>query len=371
MTISADSLRGYILEEVLAFLIRKTGYKLLVDPIQDERDLTRRGNGLAVQGRGGVHQVDVLGQLEWIPAFTFPLRLFVEAKFRKSKTGIAAVRNAIGVLLDINQNNSPIREDQIYPQRYHYAYALFSTSGFSRDAMDMALAHQISLIDLSGTDFDKLRREIDKAARTLHRRINPNDINEEGDESYREYSEDLHVDRGKIVSDLRDFLRRQMETMPKDIPVDIHDRRLFINIFEAVISIAKEYDELFVAMPNGPFMLVLNAENPVAFVKYAASYPRHKVDITWSRNIDNGQTWLLSPSRDRDAYRLSFKLPEIVRRWIFETSANVRDRAWQAKQDYFSTITVYRFHEGKDQLFRLEFDSESTRDRLAKFSSQR
>jgi hypothetical protein len=29
-----------------------------------------------------MHQVDVLGELLWVPAFTFPTRLFVEANAR-------------------------------------------------------------------------------------------------------------------------------------------------------------------------------------------------------------------------------------------------------------------------------------------------
>ncbi|WP_254407162.1 restriction endonuclease [Streptomyces sp. GMY02] len=33
--------------------------------------------------------------------------------------------------------------------RYRYSYAIFSTSGFSRDAQEYALALQISLVDLS------------------------------------------------------------------------------------------------------------------------------------------------------------------------------------------------------------------------------
>jgi hypothetical protein len=79
VVISAKSLRGYLLEEILADLIRHAGYRLLVDPAQGP-ELDRRPNGLVVIGRGGVHQADVLGQLLWVPAFTFPLRLFVEAK---------------------------------------------------------------------------------------------------------------------------------------------------------------------------------------------------------------------------------------------------------------------------------------------------
>src|SRR4030067_2011469 len=138
MSINKDTLKGYILEEVIAYLIQRTGFKLLVDPSQDPRDLEKRGNGLVVKGRGAVHQVDVLGQLEWIPAFSFPLRLFIEAKFRNKKTSIYDVRNAIGVLLDINQNNCPNRERRLFPQKYQYVYALVSTSGFSKPATEMA-----------------------------------------------------------------------------------------------------------------------------------------------------------------------------------------------------------------------------------------
>lgn len=71
--ISRDSLRGYVLEELLAKLIQNTGYRPLADASQDPDELENRPNGLAVRGRGGAHQVDVLGELLWIPAFTFPI----------------------------------------------------------------------------------------------------------------------------------------------------------------------------------------------------------------------------------------------------------------------------------------------------------
>ncbi|HEY9662915.1 MAG TPA: hypothetical protein V6C65_31105, partial [Allocoleopsis sp.] len=136
---------------------------------QDPNDLDEQWNGLVVKGRGAVHQVDVLGQLEWIPAFTYPIRLFLEAKFRSRKTGIGAVRNAVGVLQDINQNNSPLRGEPALRAKYQYAYALFSTAGFSRPAVDMALAHQVSLVDLSGDEFESLRDSIDRTAAKIVR----------------------------------------------------------------------------------------------------------------------------------------------------------------------------------------------------------
>jgi hypothetical protein len=132
MRISKEALKEYLLEEALAYLIKNTGYTLLVDESQDTRELQKRENGLVVIGRGGEHQVDVLGQLSWIPTFTFPIRLFIEAKFRTAKTGIGVVRSAVGIIEDLNQNFSPMRETGILIKRYNYNYALFSTSGFSK-----------------------------------------------------------------------------------------------------------------------------------------------------------------------------------------------------------------------------------------------
>ncbi len=353
MRISNDTLKGYILEEVLAYLVRHTGYKLLVDSRQDSHDLDNRGNGLVVKGRGGVHQVDVLGQLEWIPAFTFPLRLFVEAKFRRKKTGIGAVRNAIGVVLDINQNNFPTREQKIFPQKYQYVYALFSTSGFSRPATEMALAHQISLIDLSGDEFNDLRNAISQASDRIVGQI-------DREEHYE--SDELDIrGRGELVLSVRNILRNTLGTMPSDIETQIYEDSQLRNALEPVTNVAREYNELFVAMANGPYMLLMKADNPQFFLDYARERPRHRVTIRWNRQIDNGRTWIIAPSEDGNAYTLSFRLPELLSRWIFNVKDGVRERALQTKQTFFSNIAVYRYIDGQDFLFRLEFDLESTR----------
>ena len=47
---SLESFKGKLLEEVLAYLIRNSGYQLLVDPVQDPDELARRGSGLVVKG---------------------------------------------------------------------------------------------------------------------------------------------------------------------------------------------------------------------------------------------------------------------------------------------------------------------------------
>ncbi|ELS55817.1 hypothetical protein STVIR_3162 [Streptomyces viridochromogenes Tue57] len=77
-------MRGYLLEEVLAWLLRSSGFEVLT--ADDDKDkepwkvLKEDKNGLLVRGRGAWHQVDALGQFRYVPPFSLPVRLFVEAK---------------------------------------------------------------------------------------------------------------------------------------------------------------------------------------------------------------------------------------------------------------------------------------------------
>jgi len=167
--VSTESqLRGYLLEEALAWLLRNAGYRLLVHESQDKEELKQNGNGLCVKGRGAEHQVDVLGEFAFTPAFSFPIRLFLEAKFTSRKTDLKAVRNAHGIVHDINENfvHGP---GQRLRKRFRYVYALFSAKGFTKEAQDFALAQQISLVDLSGASFSWLRAAVENAAADLYR----------------------------------------------------------------------------------------------------------------------------------------------------------------------------------------------------------
>jgi hypothetical protein len=106
--ISPEALAGYILEELLAYLLRNAGYRLLTDESQDPHELASRHHGLVIRGRGAEHQVDVLGELLWIPAFTFPIRLVLEAKCRKRTTDISTVRGMVAAALELAPCNHTI-----------------------------------------------------------------------------------------------------------------------------------------------------------------------------------------------------------------------------------------------------------------------
>ncbi|MBP2067582.1 restriction endonuclease [Streptomyces iranensis] len=178
--ITEAALRGYLLEEVLAWLLRSSGYEVLT--AKDDQDkkpwrvLEERNHGLVVRGRGAWHQADTLGEFRYVPPFSLPVRLFVEAKFTQNRVRLPTIRNGHGVVHDVNENvmttvaaasGSPRRPRT----RYRYSYAIFSTSGFTQDAQEFALAHQISLVDLSMPDFAKLRTLVSDTAEAVHAAI--------------------------------------------------------------------------------------------------------------------------------------------------------------------------------------------------------
>jgi len=124
-----SQLRGYILEETLASLLRESGYALLMSPDEDPEELAGRIGHLRVRGRGTNHQADVLGQFEFTPAFSLPVQLFLEAKFRDQKCGLDLVRNAFGVIQDVNENYVPDPRSTRPRRRFQYRYACSRLAG--------------------------------------------------------------------------------------------------------------------------------------------------------------------------------------------------------------------------------------------------
>jgi hypothetical protein len=345
------TLRGYILEEVLSYLIRTAGYKLLVDSRQDPKNLRPGSAGLEVRGKGGWHQADVLGQLEMVPAFTYPFRLFTEAKHHREKVHMPIIRNAVGIVTDVNQAPLPIKEEVNLPYSpaYHYVYAIFSASGFDPDAVRMATSYCISVVDLSMDEYRQLLEAIDAAAQTIHNQVAQN----EG-----------------LVKDIRYSLRRSLHTYPEEVriePPNHRDGNYYQELEEMLSELVREverYDRLYVGTVNAPFIIVLKSDDPNKFEKFALKHKdtSHKVKINWSSAIDDGRTWFITPvgASSREKYTLSFKLPNELSSWIFELEKNKQEKAMQAKMEYFSSINVYIKGKGLDHIAKLEFDAEET-----------
>lgn len=145
-------IRGALLEEAVLFLLRKVGYDPY-DPsaLPPRLDHLRSGHsGLEVRGRGTWHQLDAFALWRHAPAFMYPLHLIVEAKCYASHrpVGVEVPRNSVGVLKDISENYFTYsrRDKSFRGPRYNYTSAIFSTSGFTRGAVEYAIAHQVFLI---------------------------------------------------------------------------------------------------------------------------------------------------------------------------------------------------------------------------------
>jgi hypothetical protein len=348
-SVSRDSLAGYILEELIAYLIRNAGYRLLVDASQDPQEFVNKGNGLNIIGRGANHQVDVLGELSWIPAFTFPLRLIIEAKCRKDKTGIDVVRGMMAALLDVNQNNFPSRAGlgmESPRSKYTYVGAVFSVSGFSGPASDLALAHGISLVDLNTPEFKPLVNAARESADALIAASNEEEVPDHavGD-----------LSRDRFIRAVREAIRRELRTIPEDLySPDVPVRLPHLAGIQGALAAARSIGELFVGMAAGPYLLLLKANDRQSFIDYATKSPTHAVSVRWSARHDEGRTWRITPVSHPEGYQLSFRLPERIAEWI-AGAENARTAALQIKQAILSNISVYRHMPDRDQVIRLQY----------------
>lgn len=147
-----SQIRGLLLEEVLLYLLEFSGYKTILNIVNDDT-LHQGHSGLEVKGRGCAHQIDALADFVVATPFSNLQRLLVEAKCyaESNPLGVEYIRNAVGVLKDVSEYWVP--RPGINAKRYHYQYALFSASGFTSTAERYSYAHDIYLFPLEKSSF--------------------------------------------------------------------------------------------------------------------------------------------------------------------------------------------------------------------------
>ena len=130
--------KGKILETVIKYFLRKHGYKVIPQNIQNYYNVDRQHHGLVVKGRGAWHQIDALGQFSFNIPFVYPIRLLAEAKYRtasrySTSIGIGIVRDFVGVIKDISENyiiDNPNELEYKKSFRFTDAGAIFATIPF-------------------------------------------------------------------------------------------------------------------------------------------------------------------------------------------------------------------------------------------------
>ncbi|MGW6521728.1 hypothetical protein [Streptomyces sp. NPDC054962] len=353
--ISEAALRGYILEEVLAWMLRSSGYEVLT--AQDDQEkapwkvLDKRNHGLVVRGRGAWHQADTLGQFRYVPPFSLPVRLFVEAKFTRAKVGLTTVRNGHGVVHDVNENVMTTVTTSQGPRRprtrYRYSYAIFSTSGFTQDAQEFALAHQISLVDLSMPDFQKLRDLVRTTAHNVHAAM---------DTMPASHIPTVHEIRHYLRGPLLNLWEGPAVTDPLvTAPLDV--------LAESLRS--RSTLGMVLAFPAAPFVLGLASDDLYGFVNYALEQPTHSVRLRRLRQAAPHPVWQIRPLEDPTAYALTFGLPEQVEAWILDQEAGVPSRTRWVKESMLSAMTLYWMDGEHAHTFQLRYTAAEFLEGLA------
>jgi len=310
--------RGYLLEEVLAWLLRNNGYELLIAPVPGDPALEVIGAGLAVRGRGARHQVDVLGEFPFTLPFSLPIRMFVEAKSYQLKdpVGLEVVRNAWATVADVNEFD--VRSS---PHRYRYVYTLFSTSGFTAEAAEFALTHQVSLVDLTLPMYDALRNAVARAASAVHHDV---------------------LGTGAIER-LRRIARHVLGTAEVAMPRIPGGQRLLGAIQQLRSELTASFGGNFLlAFPPAPFVLALTGD----IDEFLMSRTEQRVNIYPNTEDQTSTGWIIQPAGHGDPkYTLYFSLPPHVDEWLMTDRRHAR----QLKQTGLSSITIYHL---RDDLLR-------------------
>jgi len=340
---SIKQIRGSLLEEVVLLLLARSGYRRIL--VGEEG--TRNGRaGLEVEGRGTVHQIDALVTPVHSHAFVYPIRLLVEAKCEAKPLGLAVVRSVVGSVFDINQNYFSERQPsgrELRMQRFNYHAAIFAANGYSENAEQYALAHQVFLIDYSHVA--AMRPVVDAL---LDLEI----------EDFRELAQ-----RGQRhnLTTIRQGFHRALENDGIDAVRDIFSERGLDKVDERLIPAIRELRGSYYGMIEGiyPVHLISRREIPLRVIQQRAIIP---CEIRVSAD---GQVWAFEPSEIREDspefFHLEFTIPEFIAEMLnARTEQGEGNARWRQianiKQQYLRFVDVTTISEGRLLGFRLTLD---------------
>ena len=346
--------KGYLLEIVLAKLLKVNGYDLVTSSDNEIRFLET--NGLNVKGRGGYHQFDSLGTFRITPPFVYPIRLFLEAKFyTDNKVGIDRIRMGIGILQDVNTNYSTVEmtSEELRLHKYNYNYAIFSTSGFTDDAQRLAIAHKIYLMDLSSGYYKWIRDFINQIVDKLFIR-------------YSNSGDDISSD---IFNDFKEYFSRWVNDLSYNQLYRWFDFNIQQSVVNEFVNQMQNVRSIYIASTKSSQIIALIPDNDDEFRNSLLRDPHQEVTITWNENEND--VWIVRPTRNYDRYRLTFQLPSVIREYIFNNSVNQYESAYDEKRRSFGMLSFIAYLDGiNPTLCTLKFHEEETKCRVERYNSQ-
>jgi hypothetical protein len=342
---SIGQVRGMLLEEIVLNLLSKVGYRTVT---AGEEGTHLGPAGLMLRGRGTWHQIDGLAALDHGPAFTYPIRLLVEAKcYSRYAVDISTIRNCVGVLRDVSENyfvqRDPVADDEVALPRYNFLSAVFSTSGYTDEAQRFALAHQIFLIQY---------KNIPALAKIITLLLS---VNEREFPSWRQgFGPDNSGPTPEALGQLRRVFRRALTEQVEPFLVIGLLRGAGI---EKLLTLARLTTEI-----QGSYYGMIQGQYPVHLLSPAPIPPDLFVGADEVRCRIYGsrpETWFIEPSwmnqNEPGYFRLEFGLPDQVARLVRRVWGNPELVA-NAKREYFSFIALSGVIGGVRRQVRLTLD---------------
>ena len=313
------AIKGLLLEEVLLNLLKESGYSIVND-VNNDATLKQGHSGIEVKGRGWNHQIDAIADFIMTPPFSYPVRLLLEAKFYSSKVGIDIIRNAVGVLKDVDEywvtNNNEISK-----QRFHYQYAVFSSSSFTNPAQRYAFAQDIYLIKLEN---NKYFLPIVNSIRNLE---------------YQDFNgtsnDNIIINLSELRTKVRESLKHQSQSI---LSTYITSKGFSSNKFNTLYEASTTLNSSFLGMLGQRFPVFLTP-SPTFDIIDLINNPTIRIcwdDDYWYIVKNNANCRLL----EEDDILFSFDLPDELFNLYADNNMLTQHKALNLKEELMSTIQI-------------------------------
>jgi len=282
---------------------------------------------------------------DFTPSFIYPIRLIVEAKAylptshnNKGKVGISVVRNAVGVLKDVNENFFSYNQDTYKFKRFNYTYAIFSLCRFTEDAQRYAIAHQIFLIQYY---FNPLFEGIKKLILEIN-------------------SEDLFAKQDIELKKLRKVVRAYLQDKNGGNMKEIEE--LFSPKGQQILKeLKEELDKI-----GGSYFGLLNGEYPIHLISEKPLTKISKDEISAKVRVHDAKYVSLEfHNDDSEPCKLFFELPEAIVEIFSEIWGDKRKIA-ETKRKHINYITLTGIIDGIRRNIMIKLDEEWLNNYLMK-----
>jgi len=323
---SPDQIAGLLLEEAILALIQVAGF-LPVEDLANDASLNPHKPPVTIRGRGTDHQVDVVADPQVGYPFSNPARLLIEAKAYRSrrKVQLPVVRNAVGTLKDASEFWRPPAEGAPGTRRYHYRYAIFATSSFSKGAQEYAFAQDVYLLPLEGSAF------FSPVVSAI--------------EGVRNYYSTGTQGGGEVqpVASLREFRQRVRATLRQGL----------------VVEAASELSELAAAVQRVRHGLIAVADRqfPIFLVPREPSVLEELADDESVRFYRDEASWFVRRTGSTENL-FSFDLPDELFRLYAQGGSLSAERAVQLKAERLGVLQAILVRNSRVRIVHLRLDAD-------------